>query len=508
MSVVANSPANPFVSAPPQALPRVAPRLDRYSLAGWVTLAVGLFAAVVWATETLDASFAVRTMNVIVPTYMLTALPFTAYLLVRSDPKMIWTPIVLFLAHTALFKGLGPLVFQFGNAETIAYINDGIWARTHTEQLQTNILNAVATSVIMVSACFVMRVRSVRRFAQQKKNGNFLLDQKILMRTAIFFFVLGFVNRYAIVLPYEWGLTDTPPPGIASTLKNLIDIGIALIAYLSVRRGGSWTILFWIVFPMHVLTLMLDFRKSVVMLAILLPAFTAYLAHGKPRRLMVWILSALLIYAAFSPFATYGRDMIIARGGEDVYNASLGDRVEIVENVLANPEAFLAAANERVRQGSWLRLDYSGPQAYVMREFDHGIVNPTLLDGLWRIVPRAIWPDKPTTSGPGRWFYQYVTSSDRQARVGVTFYADAYWNGGWTAVLLVCGVIGAFFGVSTALVMRWFRSSDFVMFPAILLIADFALRGLNGWIQNSYSLIPYLLVYWITVYGIRRMGSL
>ena len=37
--------------------------------------------------------------------------------------------------------------------------------------------------------------------------------------------------------------------------------------------------------------------------------------------------------------------------------------------------------------------------------------------------------------GPGRQFYQYV--SVQKARVGVTFYADAYGNGGWTAVVLV-----------------------------------------------------------------------
>jgi hypothetical protein len=508
MSAVVNSPANSFVTALPHASPRVAPRLDRYSLTGWATLAVGLIAAVVWALENSDASLAVRTMNVLVPAYMLMVLPFIAYGLVRADPKLIWTPIVLFLAHTAFFKGLGPLIFEFGNADSMAYTKDGIWARTDTEQMKTNILNAVATSVIMVSACFVLRVRSVRRLAQLKRDTAYLPNQNILAITAIFFLVLGLINRYAVVLPYEWGLTDTPPPGIASNLKNLVDIGIALIAYLSVRRGGSWTILFWIVFPMHVLTLFLGFRKSVVILAILLPAFTAYIAHGKPRRLMVWLLSVIIIYAAFSPLATYGRTMIIAGGGEDVYNATLGERVEIIEGVVNNLGFFLAAASESDKQMSWLRLDYSGMQAYVMREFDRGVVNPTLLDGLWRLVPRAIWPDKPTTAGPGNRFYQYVTGSDDQARVGVTFYADAYGNGGWTAVVLVCGVIGAFFGVSTALVMRWLRSDNFVMFPAILLIADFALRGLNGWVQNGFALIPYLLVYGVFVYCISRLSRL
>ena len=39
MSAVLSSRANPFVSDLPHALPRVAPRLDRYSLAGWATLA-------------------------------------------------------------------------------------------------------------------------------------------------------------------------------------------------------------------------------------------------------------------------------------------------------------------------------------------------------------------------------------------------------------------------------------------------------------------------------------
>lgn len=508
MSAMAYAPVDPLVSEQTRSAPRIAPRLKSYSFTGWTTLSVGLLAAVVWTTETMDTSFVVRSMNVVVPIYMLTVLPIIAYLLVRADPKMIWTPVVLFLTHTALFKGLGPLAIQFGNAATITYIDTGIWARSHAEQLQVNILNAVATSVIIVSACYVMRVRSVRQLAQQRQARSVRGERKALVTTALVFLVLGFINRYGIVLPYEWGLRNTPPPGIASTLKNLIDLGIALIAYLSVRRGGSWTILFWIVFPVHILTLTLDFRKSVVMLAILLPAFTAYLAHGKPRRLMVWILSTLVIYTALTPVAAHGRAMIIAGGGDDVYNASLGERLEIVADVFSNPETLLVAANESARQSSWLRLDYSGPQAYVMREFDRGIVNPTLLDGLWRLVPRVIWPDKPTTSGPGRWFYQYVTNSDLQARVGVTFYADAYWNGGWTAVVLICGAIGAFFGIATSLVMRWLRSNDFIMFPAILLIADFALRGLNGWVQNSFALIPYLLVYWLLVYGIRQLSRL
>jgi hypothetical protein len=43
------------------------------------------------------------------------------------------------------------------------------------------------------------------------------------------------------------------------------------------------------------------------------------------------------------------------------------------------------------------------------------------------------------------------------------------------------------------------------MFPAILLIADFALRGLNGWVQNGFALIPYLLVYGVFIYCIRRL---
>ena len=508
MSAVTNSPAKSFTSVLPQTSPRVTPGLDHYSLAGWATLALGLFAAVVWVLENLDGSLAAQSLNLLVPAYMLMVLPVIAYWLVRADSKMIWTPITLFLAHTALFKGFGPLVFLFGNADSMAYINDGIWARTDTEQLQTNILNAVATSVVMVSACLVLRLRLVRMLAQPKRNTAYSANQNLLARTALLFLVVGLINRYGLVLPYEWGLRDTPPPGIASTLKNLVDIAIALIAYLSVRRGGNWKILFWIVFSTHVFTLMLGFRKSVVILAILLPAFTAYMAHGNLRRLMVWALSALIIYVAMSPFAAYGRSMIIAGGGEDVYNATLGDRVEIIGNMLASPEDFLITANENARQNSWLRLDYSGPQAYVMREFDRGIVNPTLVDGLWRLVPRAIWPDKPTTTGPGRQFYQYVTGSYLQARVGVTFYADAYGNGGWTAVVLVCGVIGAFFGVSTALVMRWLRSDDFVMFPAILLIADFALRGLNGWIQNGFSLVPYLLLYGMFVYCIRSVSRL
>lgn len=84
MSAVANSPAYPFATTPPEAPPRVAPRLDRYSLTGWAILALGLIAAIHRGHRTVDISSLVRAMNFILPAYFLTIMPYVGYLLERG----------------------------------------------------------------------------------------------------------------------------------------------------------------------------------------------------------------------------------------------------------------------------------------------------------------------------------------------------------------------------------------------------------------------------------------
>ncbi|RFF29572.1 hypothetical protein DZC52_12250 [Wenzhouxiangella sediminis] len=287
------------------------------------------------------------------------------------------------------------------------------------------------------------------------------------------------------------------------TFGNLIDLGFALIAYLAATRRGRWMILFWILFPLHASTLFLEFRKSTVVLALLLPAFTAFLAHGDRKRLSAWLIATLMIYSAMTPIANYGRAEIVERGGNNVYSATFVERLEILHHALTRDRESIIKNRGGGEQASWLRLDYSGPMAFAMNSYDRSYTNPTIKDGLWRLVPRAVWPDKPTISGPGRDFYQLVSGTDRQARVGITYYADAYWNGGWPMVVVVSCLIGLFFAIASAYALRWIRTKNFVMFPAILLVADFALRGLNGWVQNGFALIPYLLAYALFIQTLR-----
>ncbi|HVK67052.1 MAG TPA: hypothetical protein VM694_21350 [Polyangium sp.] len=67
----------------------------------------------------------------------------------------------------------------------------------------------------------------------------------------------------------------------------------------------------------------------------------------------------------------------------------------------------------------------------------------------YAFVPRIFWPDKPTVSRGG-WFYYYIgaarTEAEATTSIAQTAAGEMYWNFGFPGVLLGLGAIGALFG--------------------------------------------------------------
>ncbi|MRG92560.1 hypothetical protein [Polyangium spumosum] len=67
----------------------------------------------------------------------------------------------------------------------------------------------------------------------------------------------------------------------------------------------------------------------------------------------------------------------------------------------------------------------------------------------YAFVPRLFWPDKPTVSRGG-WFYYYIgaarTEAEATTSIAQTAAGELYWNFGFPGVVLGLGAIGALFG--------------------------------------------------------------
>lgn len=88
-------------------------------------------------------------------------------------------------------------------------------------------------------------------------------------------------------------------------------------------------------------------------------------------------------------------------------------------------------------------------------------------------------------------FYRDAVGFDKDARVGVTVYAAAYWFGGSITLTTFNLLIGLFITAATLFSMKVVTQEKLLYFPAILISAGFVMRGL---ITAFFGMIPLMVV--------------
>lgn len=130
-----------------------------------------------------------------------------------------------------------------------------------------------------------------------------------------------------------------------------------------------------------------------------------------------------------------------------------------------------------------------------MREFDAGRPGDTLGSAWIVFVPRLLWSEKPVGIGPGARFYKLATGRDGTF-LGLSVYGDAYWNFGWTGVIVLCSLMGGMIGLTSRLALYWLESRQVIYLPLIGLSMLSALLGPTKFFINGIlAMIPLYLAY-------------
>lgn len=129
-------------------------------------------------------------------------------------------------------------------------------------------------------------------------------------------------------------------------------------------------------------------------------------------------------------------------------------------------------------------------------EFEYG---GTLLNGLYAIVPRAMWEDKPTVAGYADFVGRYTgTSRDDDTSIGVPVQFELYANGG--AIAVIGGIFVLFY--ACARLERFLATTRrplHVIMPSMMFLVSFA----NG-IEQIMLVFASALAGAITVFVIAR----
>lgn len=420
----------------------------------------------------------------------------TAYQLTRASTLLLFTPLLSFSASAALFFGFGPMSVFLAGEDTLRFQQSSIYAVRPEQVLETSLLTCVGLAVSVAGLLLALP----RQAELLRSRPTFALHW-----IALIFIGAGLVLKHGIVMPSIYGTSDFFVPGVLRNLRYLPDLGFSLLALVAARSGVRWTVIFWVLWAPHFLLAFPEFSKKSVMLTMLLPAIGDFIGRRSYKRLAVWVLAAMLIFGWLQNANAVGR---WAQNEAEQHREQLDVRARFeilleVSQAGRNVDRFLPYNKVGVETW-WLRLNYAGPQAEAMRLHDAGISSTFTQNPLIFFVPRVLWPDKPKVINPGREFHADVTGNSwTETKVGITVFADGYWQMGWFGVVLFSLILGLVFGTITRLTMRQLGEGRFLYLPSAMFGLQMGATGPTAFLQNAIiSGLPIYIGFTLVVGGI------
>lgn len=427
---------------------------------------------------------------------------YTAFVLVRREPNMVWMPLTLFLLSSALFYGFGPLSHFFGSEGTKAYLALRLVKASPEELLRATKLSLTGILFVMLGALAMLTIG--RRFLARQEPRETVSPFRIETLTAGFL-VLGLLLKFGLWYPTIWGLIDITIPGFVSIFTALAALGFGLFAFVAFSRGGPIIVLFLVLWTVDFLLTTLAFAKVDLMLAAIFPIAGFFLATNRYIITLLLIAATIGVFAASQPMVTFARNSGVSELSANGY----AERANVIYTYVTERPEVQESTVYYGSQRWWTRLEYTAKQSYAMALRDRGVTSNSLSQLPIVFIPRVIWPSKPELRGPGRDFYFLLTGRDHNL-MSISVYGDLFWQFGWLGVILVAPLIGCCLVLMTNVLLPHLKARNFAYFPLVLIGFRFALLDpnkfvINGVLSSAAFFVIYLVaINWVTNTAVRR----
>lgn len=432
-------------------------------------------------------------INLIGPISLCMAGIWTGYKIVTTNPRTIWTPMPWFALASSIYYGFGPLLCLFGTEEILASVNAS-WPVGPSDLWRTNLLNTVC--LLTITAAFLAMDKLLWTGSDNDRIAPAIAEGNDTARTALFFFLgIGLPLRYLLVLPYTFGQLNFLLPGSLHALGSLVKLGVFMLAYLGAKRGGLWKAGFWMLFMSELISSFITFSKLEVLLVFITTALGRYLATKRVKEFVLFGVATISIFYLIAPLITWSRYRLYRETG----NLSIGSfelRLAISAEALDLwSQGALVVEGDR-DDSTWARLYYANTQTACMHLYDSGHAGDSFAYALYSWIPRFIWHDKPAMTLGEDFNVLIVGKTGTCSGAGV--FGEAYWNGGWLAVVLACGYIGALFAWLSRTALRIIAHSEWVFLPCAFLGVLMGLHP-DSWFAPTFitGFLMYLVYYFL-----------
>jgi len=421
-------------------------------------------------------------VNKTIPGFFFLLLLAAGYLLIKKNKMMIFTPVISFLSAYAIYFGFGPLVYHYGNASSIWYVDQYFFISEY-DLLKTNFLNTVGCLFVIAGLLLGMKIFRYKLFLQKSTIN--IIDIK---KTIIIFLFIGVFIKYLFYIPYVFGLLNYILPGSVMAFRHMIIISIIPMA-VAIRGGHRfWKIPFILVILSELAISILEFSKISFLITLIMSVMSFLIIKRRLWIVATGAITVLVMYYLITPIIPYGREQIIRAHGPEL-RAGIGERIEILADYFFWGDKYSIGSSPR-HQAWWTRLNYANAQTYAMSCYENGLKGNSMSFAWYLPIPRILWPGKPDISQIGRQF-NYLITGDPFTSSAPGFFAEAYWNGGWLLVSVTCLYVGIIFSIFVNYAVRQLAQNRYYLFPVVLSGMIMGFRP-DGWFVMEYIGTPLI----------------
>lgn len=186
-----------------------------------------------------------------------------------------------------------------------------------------------------------------------------------------------------------------------------------------------------------------------------------YVCAGRLRVLVYGMACVLAVYFVIGPVIPFAREQL-----GKMERPGIGQRTDIVMRYLSSADTGVGG-DPAGRQGWWIRLNFSPVQKFVLDQFDGGRPGESLMPLFYVFIPRVLWPEKPNISKLGTDLTFLINGFSTSSNSPGFFAAEAYWNGGYLMVIIVCLYVGALFAGLTRYALQKMSHEEFLYLPVV-----------------------------------------
>lgn len=431
-------------------------------------------------------------VNQIFPIILLLSLLWAAFKIVRTHPIMVWTPLPWFFAACAVYYGLGPLVYYFGQWESVWYV-DLYYPASEQDIFWTNLLNVISIAIVVLS--FVLSSKTI--FSIEPPRQIVFDDAKKLKRVVILFLSIGIPVKYLLGLPLAFGILGFTLPGAVKIFESFTTLAIIPLIILVAKGYGKWRILLYSLVASELLVSMATFAKETMLITLIITFLSwFFFVDQRLRTMVIGVLLILAVYGVISPLVSFAR-IELTKGNQFI--ARFANSFEMVGEYIKSERKETFEERKGI-QSWWTRLSYTNAQAFAMNRYNSGLPGDTFSLAVYTIVPRVIWPDKPIiTVGPQ---FNYLATGNPDSASAPGFFGEAYWNGGWFMVVVACLYVGILFAGITCYAIQQISNLELLFLPVIFIGIRAGFRP-DDWFVATYvgtltiGIFLHILLYFI-----------